>query len=389
MKKGWRVGFALAVVSLGGALGRAQAPAAAAPADRNYPSLSWRIDPEPVLTRGPIDSLDARVVGDPCIVWDEPAGTWRMFYFASGLHPETKRRGPRTAMAIARSPERVGPGDWTKLGLVSFTNPEALINPDDFHKWWVVMDARRPNQPVRIDGRYWAVFTASIRLHDGRMHKHLQAASAEALAGPWTLRAQPILAPGEGASLDALHADAPTAFWLEDRQRVLIYYMAYPVLAQTGQPRAPFGSGTMAATWHPREEQARKEGIAIRAGTEDGWNQGWMASIQLVPAAGGRSWYGLYNASPTPPADRSHREPAPSLGGWVVCDGDPLNGRWRADLRHSPFRRPEQLTAAERAAGLDVNFWRHHLLVTAGAARIFFNSGPYGSEQMYSLIADD
>ncbi len=34
-------------------------------------------------------------------------------------------------------------------------------------------------------------------------------------------------------------------------------------------------------------------------------------------------------------------------------------------------------------------FWRHHLLVTSeGQARIYFNSGPYGHEQMYSLVAD-
>jgi hypothetical protein len=71
----------------------------------------------------------------------------------------------------------------------------------------------------------------------------------------------------------------------------------------------------------------------------------------------------------------------------VVCDGPDIEGSWRPDTEHSPFRRPEQLTQAERDAGLGVNFWRHHLLVTPkGQARIYFNSGPYGQEQMYSLV---
>jgi hypothetical protein len=50
----------------------------------------------------------------------------------------------------------------------------------------------------------------------------------------------------------------------------------------------------------------------------------------------------------------------------------------------SPFVTPEHLTDAQRKAGLGVNFWRHHLLATRSGARIFFNSGPYGMEQMYS-----
>jgi hypothetical protein len=41
------------------------------------------------------------------------------------------------------------------------------------------------------------------------------------------------------------------------------------------------------------------------------------------------------------------------------------------------------------AAGLGTNLWRHHLLVTPGGkARIFFNSGRYGQEQMYSCVLE-
>lgn len=365
------------------------APAAADPALPDFRGFAWQIDPQPVLTRGGADSLDRGVVGDPCIVWDDTVNTWRMFYFASGVHPETGARGPRTAMALAAGAEAIGPGDWRKLGLVPFSNPAALINPNDYHKWWVVMDAMRPNRAALIDGRYWSIFTASRRMPDGRLQKHLQAASAETLAGPWTLVAEPIVAPGEGDALDALHADTPSAFWFEDRQRIAIFYKGYPAEPQPSQPRAPFGSGTILATWHPRETHARKETIVMRAGQADAWNQGWMSSIQLFYSAGTGGWYGLHNGSPTPPADRSHREPAPSLGGWVACDGDPLTGSWQIDPDRPPFRRPEQLAPDELAAGLGVNFWRHHLLITPqGRTRIFFNSGSYGREQMYSLVAE-
>jgi hypothetical protein len=50
---------------------------------------------------------------------------------------------------------------------------------------------------------------------------------------------------------------------------------------------------------------------------------------------------------------------------------------------------PDDLTDKELEAGLGVNFWHHHLLVTPGGkTRIFFNSGAYGKEQMYSLIRE-
>lgn len=363
------------------------APAADVPALRDFRLTTWEIDARPVLERGGDASLDQRVVGDPCIVWDDAVQTWRMFYFASGRHPTTRALGPRTAMALAKSAEAVGPGDWQKQGLVEFTNPEALINRNDFHKWWVVMDALRPNRAARIDGRYWAVFTASKPLAGGRLHKHLQIASSNTLAGPWTLRATPILAPGADDALDALHADTPSAFWFEDEKRVAIFYKGYPTQPQFAQPKAPFGSGTMLVTWHPSDRAAPARGILMRAGIGDTWNQGWMSSIQLLHTGSPRQWYGLHNASPTPPADQSHREPAPSLGGWVVCNGHPLSGTWRAETVRSPFRHPDQLTSAEKAAGLGTNFWRHHLLITpAGQIRIFFNSGAYGKEQMYSLV---
>ncbi len=376
----WSAMLLLAVLTRAGA-SEPFARAPGIPPGTDFRSVQWSIDPRAVLTRGVEGSYDRGVVGDPCIVWDDELATWRMFYFANGVEPDTGIRGPRTAMALAASAEEIGPGDWRKIGLVTFANPQALINPGDYHKWWVVTDARRPNRAARIDG-HWAVFTASLRMEDGRMHKHIQAASAATLAGPWTLVKTPIIKP-ESGQLDSLHADTPSAFWFADRNRIGIFYKGYPAEPQAEQPGSAFGSSTLLATWHPAEPQARKVRIVMRAGVNQAWNAGWMSSLQLFFAPKERVWYGLHNGSPTPPADQSHREPAPSLGGWVVCDGHPLEGRWKADESHVPFVRPGDLTAAEKAAGVGVNFWRHHLLATPeGKVRIFFNSGAYGTEQM-------
>jgi len=92
----------------------------------------------------------------------------------------------------------------------------------------------------------------------------------------------------------------------------------------------------------------------------------------------------LTSGSPTPPENESHREPAPSLAGWAEVTG--FESEWVVDNENSPFRYPKDLSVKEIEAGLGVNFWRHHLLVTPGGQiRIFFNSGAYGKEQMYSL----
>lgn len=347
-------------------------------------SRKWTVDPRPVLARGAEGEFDSRVVGDPCIVWDEDVSSWRMFYFAS-------RRGgsggpPRLGIggvALSRSAEEIGPGDWRKLGPAPLTNPDVDVPAHNGHKFWVVLDPRAANRAARIDGRYWGLFVM------GR-YKHVYAAWTERLGAPWTVVAQPILSPGrEPGAPDGRHCDAPTAYWMADRGQVLIYYMAYPRDPQPSQPRAPFGSSSVVACWHPSQRTARKANQVMLPGGPEGWNRGWIGGFQLLrdderPGA----WYALLNASPTPPEDDSHREPAPSLGGWAVCRSADPDGDWAIDTSASPLATPERLTAAQRKAGLGVNFWRHYLLVTpAGSARIFFNSGPYGTEQMYSLVS--
>ncbi len=349
---------------------------------RPWMARGWQIDPRCVLPRGAGGAFDSKVAGDPCIVWDAAANTWRMFYFASSHGDPTPGRAEAlvAGMAVARSAEEIGPGDWTKTGQVPLANPGDLFRGRPGHKWWVAMDPKRVNRAAKVDGRYWALFVSTSGV------KHIQAAWARRLEGPWTVVKEPILSPGQAPDApDGKHCDTPTAYWFEDRGAFLIFYKAYPEHAQTGQPGAPFGSSSVAAWWKPGAPAAQKGAQLLVPGRGSQWNRGWVGGLQLLwdPAAG---WYGLTNGSPTPPEDLSHREPAPSLAGWATCRGAVPDRHWETDTAHSPFRYPNDLTAAELKAGLGVNFWRHHLLVTpSGRARIFFNSGQYGTEQMYSM----
>jgi hypothetical protein len=352
-----------------------------------YRSMVWQIDPRPVLTRSEGKAYDSRVVGDPCIVWDEEVSTWRMFYFASGYTPAGRRR-VGTGMALSKSTEAISPGDWVKQDPVRVVDETAFMNPLGWHKWWIVMDPDTPNRAAKIDNQYWSVFTVTVKSQaSDESNKHLQVAFADCLSGPWQVRRQPILSP-DVDWFDGKHCDTPTAYWFEERNEVILFYKAYPKVRQDSQPSSPFGSGTVIARWLPTMAHAQKLRAIQRPGTRDAWNQGWMSTPQVFFDPKKKQWYGLINGSPTAPVDESHREPAPSLGGWVTCKaGQWLDGDWEPDTLHSPFLFPEDLTDEEMEAGLGINFWRHHLLVTPGGqARIYFNSGKYGTEQMYSLV---
>jgi hypothetical protein len=343
----------------------------------------WKLDPRCVLTLGEKGSFDARVVGDPCIVWDEGIRSWRMFYFASpGLGAGEPQRGRIAGMAVSRSADEIGPGDWRKAGPARVANPFPEIVQRNGHKFWVVMDPKASNCAARIDGRYWGLFIVGI-------YKHVYAAWTRSLSEAWTVIEKPILSPGQAdGAFDGRHCDTPTAVWMADRGEILIFYKAYPREAQSRQPKSPFGSSSVAAWWRPFEPQARKANQILVPGRSQsgGFVRGWVGGVQLLWEAGQSIWYALLNGSPTAPEDDSHREPAPSLGGWAVCSGGNPDSGWTILDSASPFVTPERLTDAERKAGLGVNFWRHHLLVTpTGESRIFFNSGPYGTEQMYSL----
>ena len=351
----------------------------------NFREAKWQVDPRPVLTRSGGNAFDSHVVGDPCIVWDDEIDTWRMFYFAMG-RAEDGEELLSAGMAKSKSAEEIGPGDWEKLGQVKITNPEDFTYETGWHKWWVIMDAYQPNRAAKIGEKYWSIFTCTTPNEEGGKNKFMQVASADQLKGPWTVIEQPVLSPDEDW-FDGLHCDTPTAYWLEDQSRVAIFYKAYPKYAQPEQKESAFGSGTVLAYWHPGEVEAEKVKILQRPGQSNAWNQGWMSTPQVFYDAANEQWYGLINGSPTAPEDESHREPAPSLGGWVVSGPEGLESNWSPDTVNSPFLYPKDLDQKERDAGLGVNFWRHHLLVTPeGRARIFFNSGQYGTEQMYSMV---
>lgn len=352
--------------------------ASSAPVFPRWMGRKWTIDSRIVLPRGPSGSFDSGVVGDPCIVWDDDVRTWRMFYFA-GAGRTADSHALVAGLALSRSAEEIGPGDWEKSGQAPLRNPEDLFQGKPGHKWWVVMDPHASNRAARIHGKYWALFVSTNGI------KHIQVAYAEKLAGPWTVVAKPILDPGPADAPDGKHCDTPTAYWFEAPGEVLIFYKAYPLYAQAGQSGSPFGSSSGLARWSPGKATAVKGRQILIPGRDQAWNRGWVGGVQLLhdDTAG---WYALSNGSPTPPEDQSNREPAPSLGGWLRCAGGDPDGEWRTDAQASPFRFPDQLSEQELGAGLGVNFWRHHLLVTPGGrARIFFNSGKYGTEQMYSL----
>jgi hypothetical protein len=244
------------------------------------------------------------------------------------------------------------------------------------------MDAPHVNRAARIQGRYWG-------LHVSGSSKHIYAVWAERLAGPWTCVEEPILSPNtEGTAPDGKHCDTPTAFWFENLGTVIIFYKAYPLRPQASQPNSLFGSSSVIAHWRPGEPAARKANQILVPGGGTEFCRGWVGGVQLLRDSQTQRWYALINGSPTSPEDNSNREPAPSLGGWAICRDTAPEGAWEVDTERSPILRTDQLTASEIQAGLGVNFWRHHLLVTRGGrARIFFNSGRYGTEQMYSVVA--
>ncbi len=343
----------------------------------NYMHLKWKLDPRYVLPRGPENSFDSRVVGDPCIIWDEDINTWRMFYFAGGS------KGSQTGIAISKSDEEIGPGDWKKAGEINYTNPEAKLNPSSAHKFEVIMDPYKPNHTSKIKGKYWGIFTTN-----NKGNKHIQVAWAEKLSGPWTIREKPILSPDDNF-IDGRHCDTPAAYWFEEKNYVAVFYKAYPKLSQERmQPESPFGSATVLAYWHPDDSVAVKAAILNRPGQNDAWNKGWMSSPMIFYDQKNEYWYALTNGSPTPPIDDSHREPAPCLGGWIICSGNRLDDKWYSDSINSPLIHIEDLSEDEKKAGIGVNLWSHHLLVTPqGQARIFVNSGEYGTEQMYSYVS--
>jgi len=312
------------------------------------------------------------VAGDPCIVWDEEVSGWRMFLFYAP---------PGHGHAVCSDPMARGP--WELKGPLAFANPEALLGGGT-HKPYVVMEAHHPNRAARIEGRYSLVTVSYI---EG--HKVVQQAWAERLSGPWKLEEGALIGLGERDEFDAKHADAVSGFYFPERGEILYFYMGYPEVAQRRRV-SPLGSAQGAAIQRVGEAQARKIGVVLPPREEPGhWAGGWVGGLQLLPGKEHR-WIGLANASPTAPSasdTAAHREePPPSLGGFAYCDEEfPVSGwQWSPE----PIEWIDDIPEAAIAAGEGVNLWRHHILVLERQQiALFYNSGPYGSEQLYEKRA--
>lgn len=315
------------------------------------------------------------VAGDPCVVWDEDLPGWRMFLFLSP---------PGHAHCICRSKGDIGPGCWEMVGPLPFTNSEDL-EEGGTHKPFVIMDAHAPNTAARINGRYWLV-TVSFR----KGHKVVQRAHAERLAGPWTVEKGILIDIGSGPDFDAKHVDAVTGFHFPERAEILYFYMGYPSQPQRSTT-SPYGSAQGIAVQGDGESRAEKLGIVLAPCQQAGhWASGWVGGLQLLPGKHHR-WIAVLNASPTAPRHEDSaihgEEPPPSLGGFVYCDEAwPVkNWRWCRE----PVEWVADIPETALRNGECVNLWRQHILcLPDGRMALFYNSGPYGSEQLYLKVSD-
>ena len=334
-----------------------------------------------MIKRGALGEFDASVTGDPCIVWDEALQNYRMFYFAQNKVESIEHCCNAQALAVVENGNSLG--KWRKLGPIVYENPGALCG--ETHKPWILMDPFRPNHPARVDGLYW-LLTVSWKIPN----KVVQVATSTSLAGPWKIQPHPVLQNGSDSDFDGLHIDAVTAYWFEQRQEILIYYMGYPREAQNDQPCSPWGSSSAVAILRPGEPEARKLGKIITPHPQLGhWISGYIGGVQIVPALDG-GWYAILNASPTSPAsvedDATVREPAPSLGGWAFTSEQFPTKGWQ--IHDQPIEWLEDIPEAAVQAGESGNLWRHHLvLVPNDAVYMFYNTGPYGNEQIFARYA--
>ena len=334
-----------------------------------------------IIDRGVPGEFDSSVTGDPCVVWNEARNCYHMFYFAQ-KHGNRKDVNSN-AHAVSLNNENLGPGNWKKLGPLIYANPEALCG--ETHKPWILMDPYHPNIAVKIEGKYW-LFTVSFRGHN----KVIQLATSISLDGAWEVNPTPVIDIGPEDAHDGYHVDAVTAFWFEKRNEILLFHMAYPQKPQVSYPHSPYGNGSAVAVMGPNDKKARKLGRILNPSPNSGcWTGGWVGGMQILPAASG-GWYGLCNASPTPPVsvkdEPSMREPAPSLGGWAYTPETwPVKG-WQA--AEQPIEWVEDIPLEAIQVGEGINLWRHHLVVLPNRELyLFYNTGPYGQERMFGRRA--
>ena len=321
-----------------------------------------------------VDEKSSGVSGDPCIVWDEAAGAWRMVFF---YHP------PGHAQAFCANRNDLGPGNWKLEGPLPITNPEA-IRDGFLHKPFFVLDPQRPNHAAKIGGRYCLLGVT------GSGTKMIQRAWSKNLAGPWTFEPEPLIPSGTAGAFDERHTDAVTGYYFPEREEFLYFYMGYPKAAQPRQI-SPYGSAQAVATQKLGNAHVTKRGVILEPCQQAGhWASGYLGGLQILPGKEHR-WVALLNASPTAPdptrSDIWTEEPPPSLGGFAWCDEEwPIRG-WH--FYPQPIEWVQDVPPAALADGEGYNLWRHFLHVLPdGRPAIFYNSGYYGREQLYLKIGE-
>ncbi|MDX2138864.1 MAG: hypothetical protein SF123_12290 [Chloroflexota bacterium] len=318
---------------------------------------------------------NTQVVGDPCVVWDAEESVWRMFLF---IQPTGH------GQAVYQTDSATGKAQWHYRGALTFTNPHALIGGTT-HKPFVVMDAYRPNQPARIDGRYGLV-TVSF----DNSHKVVQQAWSDRLAGPWTVDEHLLIDRGQAGAFDEKHVDAVSAYYFASRKEILYFYMGYPY---ERQPFAlsPYGSALGSAIQKVDTGYTTKVGLALEpSGRLGHWGSGYVGGMQLFPGRD-HKWIGLVNASPTPPHPNDmspwREEPPPSLAGFVYCDEEIPTHHWH--WYEHPIEQIDEIPDYALAWGERTNFWRQHIWIQLdGRALLLYNSGLYGSEQLFAKVSD-
>jgi hypothetical protein len=316
------------------------------------------------------------VVGDPCIVRDDDIDGWRMFLFFSP---------PGCGHAVCPKGLEPGPGHWKLEGPLTFTNPKDLSGGST-HKPYVVMDAFHPNHAAKIDNHFRLL---TVSWQDG--HKVVQQSTAEKLAGPWTVQAEPLIIPGSAGDFDAKHIDAVTGFHFPERGEILYFYMGYPLRAQK-RGISPLGSAQAVARQAASGGKVRKLGeVMPPCQTPGHWASGWVGGLQILPGKSHR-WIVIINASPTAPRNDGtevfREEPPPSLGGFAYCDEAwPVRG-WQWSPQ--PIEWIKDIPAPAVALGEGTNLWRQHILALPdGRLSLYYNSGYYGQEQLYAKISEE
>ena len=290
---------------------------------------------------------------------------------------------PGHGHAVCVGPDPLVSEAWKLAGPLDFTNPQAALGGRT-HKPYAVMEADRPNRAARIEGRYCLVSISSMN-----GHKIAQQAWAERLAGPWTWEAKPLMPLGGHGEFDEKHIDAISGLYFAVRRQILFFYMGYPMAPQPND-LSPLGSSQAVAVQNVGDRHARKLSVIAPPSQVKGhWASGWVGGMQVLPGSSHR-WLAVLNASPTALSafdkERSREEPPPSLAGFAYCDEAFPGRNWH--WFDQPIEWIEQIPQDAIAKGEGVNLWRQHLLVLPdGRVGLFYNSGPYGREQLYAKWA--